>query len=253
MEEKRSVKKAMIMSVIAIVLILIAFSCLIVAAVMQERGYADEVVIPVALAGFFGGNVIAIVLLFKAYPALLRSDCARMEARYAGKELTCMSFPARESLAQIFISGGFQYIQEGYYRRKKLSFLKDSVCYYVRMTEDTDIENALRREIERLYQMERREKNLCLLLFVYMDEIGESDKELLKELGKNTIVMESVLNPNISMSVLLIAIDRRRDTGYYMEIGKHGGITLYAYGCRMIGKLFGQEKQAWGAGSGTVL
>ena len=118
--------------------------------------------------------------------------------------------------------------------------MRDSVCYYARITEDTDIENAFRREGTRLYQTQRREKNLCLLLFVYLDEVGEEDKKALKELNKSIIIMESVLNPNTSVSALVVAIDRRSNTGYYMEIGRHGRFTLYGYGCRMIRKLFGQ-------------
>lgn len=35
---------------------------------------------------------------------------------------------------------------------EKSTFLKDSVCYYVRITEDVEVENALRREVERFEQ-----------------------------------------------------------------------------------------------------
>lgn len=119
--------------------------------------------------------------------------------------------------------------------------MKDSICYYARITEDFEIENALKREVEQLFEGKRKEKNLCLLLFVYMDEIGEQEKTEIKELGMNQIVMGSVINPNISVAVLVIAVDCKMNQGYYMESGKRGGISLYSYGCRMIRKLFGEE------------
>lgn len=240
MEEDNNVKKAMLSLGTSIVVILLAYACLIVGAILQERGYNNADILPAVLTGFFGGNVLAIALFFKAYPILVRSDCARMDARYAGKELTEMSFPNWQALVRTFLLDKFQFIEEGYYRRKRFSLLRDFVCYYARITEDTDIENAFRREGIRLYQTQRREKNLCLLLFVYLDEVGEEDKKALKELNKSSIIMESVLNPNTSVSALVVAIDRRSNTGYYMEIGRHGRFTLYGYGCRMIRKLFGQ-------------
>ena len=71
----------------------------------------------------------------------------------------------------------------------------------------------------------------------------EKDPESMdiKELGKQNIVVESVVNPNISLTVLVIAVDRRDNKGYYMEIGRHGRMTLYWYGCRMLRKMFGPD------------
>lgn len=43
---------------------------LIGAAFLQEYDYFDTVVLPLVLGGFFGGNIIALVLLCKAYPTL---------------------------------------------------------------------------------------------------------------------------------------------------------------------------------------
>lgn len=230
------------MSIIAIVLIVLAFSCLIVPALIQYYDDSAKLFLPVILIGFFGGNTIALILLVKAYPALLAADCRKMDERYEKQEPSRIML-SPESLAQIFQDNKFKYMKEGYYRKKTFSFLKDSVCYYVRITEDMDVENAMRREIERLYQVGKKDKNLCMLLFVCMDEVGEYAKKQIKELGKGTIVIESVMNCNISLTVLAIAVDRRRNTGYYMEIGRHGMLTLYSYGCKMLRKLFADAEE----------
>lgn len=239
MDEKLNIKKAMIMAVAAIILIIIAISSLFLAALMQENGISDVVIVPIALIGFFGGNIVALVLLIKSYPALLYADYMKMEQRYDRQELSEIPLPEQHSISQTFLQHKFKYIDEGYYRRKKFSLLKDSISYYVRITEDFEIENALKREIERIFSVKRKEKNLCLLLFVYMDEMGEQEKKDIKELGKGQIVIQYAINPNMSVSVITIAVDRQTNTGYYMEGRKFGWISSYSYGCRMVRKLFG--------------
>lgn len=239
MDEKLNIKKAMIMAVAAIILIIIAISSLFVAALMQDNCISDVVIVPMALIGFFGGNIVALVLLIKSYPALLYADYMKMEQRYDRQELSEIPLPEQHSISQKFLQHKFKYIDEGYYRRKKFSLLKDSISYYVRITEDFEIENALKREIERIFNVKRKEKNLCLLLFVYMDEMGEQEKKDIKELGKGQIVIQYAINPNMSVSVITIAVDRQTNTGYYMEGRKFGWISSYSYGCRMVRKLFG--------------
>ncbi|MBD5484115.1 MAG: hypothetical protein HDR18_01075 [Lachnospiraceae bacterium] len=72
---------------------------LIGAAFLQEYYYFDTVVLPLVLGGFSGGNIIALVLLCKAYPTLLLSDCMRMEDRYEKQEPVQVRLPERESLS----------------------------------------------------------------------------------------------------------------------------------------------------------
>lgn len=235
-------KKAKTMAIVSCILILLAFSCLIVTALTQYYDNFNTVFLPATLTGFFGGNLIALAMLCKAYPTLLAADCIKMEERYEKQEPKEIILPDRGSCTDILLANKFEYTREGYYRRKRLSLLKDSVCYYVRMTEDTEVEQAMRREVEYLFQTGKRDKNLCMLLFVYMDEVGEGEKKEIKELGKRNIVMESVVNPNTSLTVLAVAVDRGTNTGYYMGIGRHGMFTLYAYGCKMLEKLFAPEK-----------
>lgn len=241
MSMTKEYKKAKVMAIVSCILILLAFSCLIMTALTQYYDDFSTVFLPVTLTGFFGGNIIALIMLCKAYPVLLASDCVKMEERYEKQEPQQISLPGRDSCTNILLANKFEYTREGYYRRKRLSLLKDSVCYYVRMTEDTEVEKAMRREVEYLYQTGKKDKNLCMLLFVYMDEVGEHEQKEIKELGKRNIVMESVINPNISLTILAIAVDRGTNTGYYMGIGRHGMFTLYAYGCKMLKKLFAPE------------
>lgn len=83
-KEKRelSMKTAKIMAVIAIILSFVASASLAIYAVLQGDGVSDKIVVPTALVGFFGCNIVAIILLMKAYPTLLLLDCIKMDDFY---------------------------------------------------------------------------------------------------------------------------------------------------------------------------
>ncbi len=231
-----SMKTAKIMAVVAIILSFIAFASLAICAVLQGDGVSDKIVVPTALVGFFGCNIIAIILLMKAYPTLLLSDCIKMDELYEKQELTELCLPDREALGQRFLENKFKPAEDGGYRRKKFSFLKDSIHYHVRITEDVSIANALRREVDHLERTQVKWNNLCMILLVYMDEVGECERKEIKEIGKQYIIAETVA-PKISTSILVIAVDSISNKGYFMDIKKRN-ISFYSYGCRMIKRLF---------------
>ena len=230
-------KTAKIMAVIAIILSFVGFAFLVICAVLQGNGVSDKIVVPTALVGFFGCNIVAIILLMKAYPTLLLSDCIKLDEFYEKQELTELCLPDREVLVQSFLEHKFKPAEDGGYRRKKFSFLKDSINYHVRITEDVSIASALRREVDHLERTQIKWNNLCMILLVYMDEVGECERKEIKEIGKQYIITETVVAPKLSSSVLVIAVDRVSNMGYFMDIKRHN-ISFYSYGCRMIKRLF---------------
>ena len=155
-------KTAKIMAVIAIILSFVGFAFLAICAVLQGNGVSDKIVVPTALIGFFGCNIAAIILLMKAYPTLLMSDCIKMDEFYEKQELTELCLPDREALVQRLLEHKYKPTEDGGYRRKKFSFLKDSINYHVRITEDVSIANALRREVDHLERTQIKWNNLCM-------------------------------------------------------------------------------------------
>lgn len=229
-------KKAKIMAVIAIILFFAAFVVLGVGAVLQENGVPDRIVMPAALIGFFGCDIAAIILLIKAYPTLLLSDCIKMDEFYEKREPAELCLPDRKALAQSLLVNKFKPTEDGGYRRKKFSFLKDSINYHVWITEDVSLANALRREVDHFERTQTNWKNLCLILLVYMDEVGECERKEIKEIGKQYIIAGTV-TPKLSGTVLVIAVDSRNSRGYFMDIKKRN-LSLYSYGCSMVKRLF---------------
>lgn len=236
-DSERNIKKATTMAVIAVILIFLAFSAMAGAVFMLDMGMPERVIVPIALILFLGGNITGVVLIVKAYPALLASDCMKMDQAYDQREPVKLSISQPDVPAQRLQECRFKCTQDGYYRKKKFSFMKDVVHYYVRITEDHSIENALRREPERFVGTRKKRETVCLLLFVYMDEVGERERNEIKELGKNRIVVETILMPTVPVSVVVVAVDRGTDCGYFMDVRKRNGISLYSYGCRMLKKI----------------
>lgn len=237
--EEVDVKKAKVMAVLGIILFVVSFCFLFWAAIMQEMGVSNEIITPIALIGFFGCDIIAIVLLVKAIPGLMVADIEKMDKKYEGNELTELHLMDKDVVLQKFLENKFKCTEDGYYRKKKFSFWKDSICYYVRMTDDIEVENAVRRETNHFDNIPKKGKNFCLCLFVYMDEVSEYEKKILKEMGKNCIISETVLNPRIAATAIVIVVDCSTSTGYFLDIGKGKSLSLYSHGCKMLKKLLG--------------
>lgn len=240
-EKKPTMKKAVVMSVSGIILVFAASLSLVGAAFMQGNGASNGTVTLTVLIGFFGGNAAAIFLFGKAYPILLLHDCTKFDKRYDEKELSELYLPDRTALLAKLTEQKFRLTKEGYYQKKVLSLSKDKLCYLFRVTEDYDIENAFRRETERLSKIKIKCQNLCMILLVYMDQMGEYEKKALKDLCKANVVIQTV-NPKISASALMVAVDSDNHTGYFLDVVKNN-FSLYAYGCRLVKKLFGRQAE----------
>lgn len=234
--EKTKIKKAKIMGVIALLLFFIAFGFLGWAAIMQDNNRAGTGAALTALIGFLGTNILSVFLLYKAYPMLILSDCIRMGEKYDKQEPVRLSLPDQSHFGQILSCQHFKNTQDGYYRKKKFSFLKDSINYVIRITEDTEIERALHREISRFENTHNKWNNLCLILFVYMDHVDEDMMTAVRNLGLDRIILETVINPRAATSVVMVAVDRETGLGCFMDAAGHN-ISLYAHGCRLIKKI----------------
>ena len=43
------------------------------------------------------------------------------------------------------------------------------------------------------------------------------------------------------MTAILVAVDKQKLDGWYMDIGKKHKISLYAHGCRLLKKCLGEK------------
>ncbi len=279
--QRRMTKRAAVMAGVAILSEIAAFAVLFWAADMQERGVSGRIHVPVALIGFFGFSILAIVLLMISAPQLIIAEHLKADRSYNRDGLTTLRNMSRGRVEERLLARKFQRSGDGYYHKKEYSFLIDFVSYDVRLIDDTaensitesretktveaviggiqtdDVENAndmesvILREMRRFDQSRNQgvyhndKKKSCLLLLIY-DEVGEYEKEIVKSFGKNRILAETVDrswvaedssgNPQETLSVVVLAIDRNSGEGYFADI-KGSPLTVYAHGCKMLKRL----------------
>ena len=53
------------------------------------------------------------------------------------------------------------------------------------------------------------------------------------------IVSEEVFETCTQTTVILVAVDKERQKGWYVDIGKKKKLSLYSHGCRLIRKCLG--------------
>lgn len=222
---------------LGIILAIAGYAFLPCAAFMQENGVRDKITTLIAEFGFFGCNGVGIVLMFKAYPYFVISGSMKMSRKYDNLELFQLQKVDKHSLKETLLKQGFVYTEEGYYRKKKISVLKDYICYYIRMAYGEDMMDIIQQEAGRFDTIEKKEKNACLLLFVYMDRVGEHEKEEMKEFDKKNIILETVINPYTAATIIAIAVDCSTYTGYFLDVVKGNVISLYSHGCKLLKNL----------------
>ena len=232
-------KKAVIMICTAAAVFLCAFGFLAWAIIMDERGVSDAVLLPIGFGGFLGCCILSLVLIFNALPSLAILDMLKIEKQYQGKELIELVLIDKVTMGINLLEKRFKYTEEGYYKKKKFSFIKDCITYYVRMVEDMNIESAVLRETLNFDRIKKKGKNPCLLLFVYLNKVDEEEKKFIKKLGTDAIVAESITSSLLGESTVVIAVDRSTYKGYFLDIGRNSVVTIYSYGCKMLKRLYG--------------
>lgn len=235
-EDKLHSKKAGVKAVLGMICGAAGIAFLFAGAVMQEKGISDAVIVPAALGGFLGGEIIGLAFLLKAAPELMVQDILKRDKVYEESPLTELTQMGRVHVKQRLLESKFRSTQEGYDVKRKFSFYKDWIYYYVRMTDDIGIENAVNRESERFNQMKKKGNAFCLILIVRLDKVGAQEKKELKEVCREYLLSEYVFRTNAE--IIVIAVDGDADTGYYLEAPKKTAPYLYRRGCKEIGRIF---------------
>ena len=141
--EAVTIRKAKWKLFIGCVMALLGFAVLLVGAMLDVQ---ETWMIVVLVAAFFACDIVGLILIIKAMPGLAISDIHKIDQKYGECELTQLQNTKKYEVEQTLRSHKFQYDDSGYYRRKKFSFLKDSVCYHVRIVDSSDMEKTIRNE-----------------------------------------------------------------------------------------------------------
>ncbi len=132
--------------------------------------------------------------MLKAFPLILLYESDRVWKEYDQKELYKISSINKNALEEKLINKKFK-PYNGYYKRKKFSFLKDSITYYFRFVDTKTVNGCAKREVNAFKKIHKKERTSCLCLFALLDRVTERDLQDVKDIGKKYIVNENVLDP----------------------------------------------------------
>ena len=237
-EQLRSEKRGLLLFFAGLVCFFIAFGFIIAGIFFQKYHVKNGDAI--AIGGFVIFGIAAVILLLKniGYAVLWEAD--RKEKKLNGQELTSLPAMSRTTLQQSLSENKFQY-ENGYYYRKKNSFWKDSVRYYIKLTDSTDLSATLDREIDSFNSSDCSRQNACLIIIMYQNGVTEDTKTTLKEISTNSAIAETVIDPHLNATFLSVAVDSFTGTGYFFDLHK-SHISLYSHGCRLLKKLTGTSR-----------
>ena len=237
-EQLRSEKRGLLLFFAGLVCFFIAFGFIIAGIFLQKYHVKNGDAI--AIGGFVIFGIAAVILLLKniGYAVLWEAD--RKEKKLNGQELTSLPAMSRTTLQQSLSENKFQY-ENGYYYRKKFSFWKDSVRYYIKLTDSTDLSATLDREIDSFNSSDCSGQNACLIIIMYQNGVTEATKTTLKEISTNSAIAETVIDPHLNATFLSVAVDSFTGTGYFFDLHK-SHISLYSHGCRLLKKLTGTSR-----------
>lgn len=237
-EQLRSEKRGLLLFFAGLICFFIAFGFIIAGIFFQKYHVKNGDAI--AIGGFVIFGIAAVILLLKniSYAVLWEAD--RKEKKLNGQELTSLPAMSKTTLQQSLSENKFQY-ENGYYYRKKFSFWKDSVRYYIKLTDSTDLSATLDREIDSFNSSDCSGQNACLIIIMYQNGVTEDTKTTLKEISTNSAIAETVIDPHLNATFLSVAVDSFTGTGYFFDLHK-SHISLYSHGCRLLKKLTGTSR-----------
>lgn len=237
-EQLRSEKRGLYRFFAGFACTLISFGFIIAGIFFQENHIKGGSII--ALTGFIVFAIIGLFLLLKNISYALLWEADRKEKKLSGQSLTSLPSMNKAALQDALAKNKFQY-ENGYYYRKKFSFWKDSVRYYIKLTDSSGLAATLDREIDSFNNSDCNGKNACLILIMYQNGMSKDSRDLLKDISTNSAITETVLNPYMEATFLLVAVDSFTGTGYFFDLHQ-SHISLYSHGCRLLKKLAGTSK-----------
>lgn len=232
---KRVVKKIEIVSVL---LLFVSIALLLVCGFLKDNGFGDFWWPAVGIIGFFSCDFLALFLLCRVLPDALLYDAEKKSKQYDALNLSRLENMSAKHIREKLLEHKFEETEGGYLRKKIFTFLKDSICYYVRSTASIDLKSTVDQEMKVIDKIDEKSKNLCFLLFIYKNDLCESDYQTLREISKVFILNETVVPVSYCHTSVIVLIDNETGEGQFLDINSRRSISVYAYGCRLIKKYF---------------
>lgn len=226
-------------TVVAIAVFVLAFALLAAAGIVQDRGGSDTV------AGVLGGSffvllIADLIFILANYKKLTEYEFEAKAKKIENSGFITLENATQEKLLRALEANKFKLTDGEYYHKRKFSFTKDVINYFVKCEEYTDLDKTLECEFDKFDGKDYSHTNKCLILYLYADEVTEKDRETVMEISKTFISIETTANLSRFDTNVIVLADRISRKAYLVPISK-ASISVYAHGVKMIKKLFAGE------------
>lgn len=228
---EKSKKEIIILETVGISLLVLSFACILIPAFLSVGNGHFRYSMPFLIA-FFVLCISSIAVLIYVFPDAVVNDLHRSVDKYSNQNLSTLHHVEKERTIELLRSHGFKEISGGFYRKKMFSFSKDSICYYAAFTDDSDADRAMDKALDKQAALKEKSRCVCLILFIYKNNISKKDKEQLRTRAAYMLTDETVLPDNCGTSVVPVLVDSVTGEGAYLS--KNRGISIYAHGCRFL-------------------
>ena len=219
---------------VGLTLFVLSWVCIILPAVLSDsEGHLSYGWVFLLL--FFILSISSVVVLIRIFPDAAALDMEKGVAKYLNRDFTKIADAGKQTMEERLKKHGFRETKEGFYRKKKFSFTKDAVCFYVALTDAEYPGKTCDNITSRMERIPEKTKAVCEIVFLYRTELTQRDRDWLKNETVADIAMETVLPTAEGRSVIPVLVDSTTGVGEYLS--KTGGISIYAHGCRLLKKL----------------
>lgn len=235
MEEKIKSKKRVIIELTCVcLLIFIAIAIITLSAILKVS--KKSMIINIIFVVFL--IIVAIILLSIVSKDALYYELKKKEEKILKQELTLIENIDQNEMIQYLNEHKFKELETNLFRRKKFSFLKDFICYYVKFVDFNfkDLAKEIDEALKSLDNIQEKGKNICILLIINKNDSREEDFDTFKEISQNFSLSSNVyFDTYFKKTCLPILIEGNQL--YYLKNKQGEGITLYFMGCRFLKKM----------------
>lgn len=237
-KKRRSKRFVIIIEILSTLLLLASFASIILCGLLKDHGYGDFWWPAAGLIGFLSCDILALLFLSWIWQDAIFYEVNQKSEKYDAFNLLKLENMTVKNIDNKFLKHKFKETKNNYFRKKVFSLLKDSICYYAKNVTAADFKSTIEYELNLMDKLNERSKNICFLLFVYKNNINESDLEELRKISKLFILNEMVVPVSSCYTSIIVLINSETYEGRFLDMNSKQSISVYAHGSRLIKKYF---------------
>ena len=232
--KKLTKKQYWFLMLTSIILMIFAFGFLVVGAIYQEKGQDINPVI--ILVGFFGCMIIALAILFINLKSAINYEYEAKIKKIEKQGYTEINNIWPNKIIEKLYEKKFEFTDRGYFHKRKFTFWKDFVNYYIKICDCKDIHETIKKEKQAFSLPIPKGNFVSFVLCLVKDFVDQEDLKTLVNFNKTLLASENVMlhtQRYRGSNMTIVLLDRYNNTLYYVSGGKNS-LTLYSYGTRLI-------------------